>query len=157
MLLYEQLVYLLRLPIILFSVIIIAILLGIAIPELEDTHVEADVFASRIAYGGMFGEQPGIVEETLWSQDRADLAITYFQKQTPKQAVGVAGAASLEDLQGNELLQPIQYNKEQYRNLIARAGTRGISTTRYALPVTYVAADGTQSHALLKIEVVGRE
>ena len=135
---YEELSYLPRLAVILFSTVIIVLIFAFAKPTLPSTaHLQADVYAGVVANNGGFWQQAGVADPDRFTQRVADTRLVSEHEQT----IPIYIAATLEyegDTRG-----PIIYNTAAHEILDPLVDAIGIEPRVWRLPVAVATDDGT--------------
>lgn len=149
---YDQLMYTIRLFGIAFVCGIFAVILVLLSPSVDSMPLQAELFAARVVYDGGFSLEPGVLSEELYTTiDTAD-----YNPFPGNTVYWIGGRARVLDLETKQPLfqEPLVYNQPAYDILSSQ---RSFSTPKPAIwmfPVTLERIDGTRERVLLELEVL---
>lgn len=156
---YEQLLYLLRIPFLLLCAIVVAVIFNFTTPSLS--HVDlpgeeesgigplrADAYAAVIAYHKQLYTEPGVISAQEFTQENADMRMHTDSDEPPM----YAAQAVVRDMSGEALTDAIIYNTPAYTVLETIAEFGSVAQKTKLLPI--VLEQGNQRvSAVLQIEV----
>lgn len=146
---YEQMTFLVRLGFIIVCTVLIGLLFWMGVPNLENTTLQTDTLAGKVALGAPFLIEPGVISEEHFTDNGEDLLHT-----TGQQPLMYAVRVRVLHPTGDPLIDhDVHYNKRVWGLLAPQQGLRGLEKDVWELPATLKHRNGEREEAILRIEV----
>lgn len=158
---YEQLLYLIRIPLILLSAVIIALIFTFSTPQLTDAAaihddappgaapIRADIYAATLINHQALYAQPGVIDPAAFTQEHADALLRTDRQMIHPYAV----RAQIHSISGTPVGQAITANPDTWEALAPIKQLSGIHHRTLQLPITIQRGDEREA-ALLRAEVL---